>query len=79
MPESPRGLPPDQRQSEGRASRRVMQDAVDLPGVQRGAEVCRPCLDSLRGVGFDDLDAPTRRAQGVFKTGPSLVTGKIKR
>ena len=67
MAKPARGFSPDQRKSERRAARGIMQNAVDLPCLQRGAEVFRPGLDSLRGVGFDDLDPPTRRAQGLFK------------
>ena len=79
MAKPTRGLPPDQRQSKGRAPRGIMQNAVDLPRVQSGADVFRPSRDGPGGIGFDDLDPPPRRAQVLLESGPALVAGEIKR
>ena len=52
MAKPPRGLSPDQRKSESRATRGIMQNAVDLPGVQSGAGRLQARLRRSRGIGF---------------------------
>ena len=79
MTKAARLVASNQGQRERGASRRVVQDAIDLTVADCGLDIFRPRCDRASFIGFDDFDLPARRAQPLFENRLSLAASEIKR